>query len=222
MVTEINLNQELRPKKGPTPKILGMFWNPSLQFKRIKENPRILFPLFVVIVLQTGAMTFNAYTIKFDPSQFHGLNEQQLATAKQFAQITMIISGILLPILLILLFSALHILFAKFTSSDVNFKQLFSMNTYIFIIGTAGLILNSLIRFLINGDMTLIVTSLGSIIKTDGFASKLLNAIEVFSIWRVILTYLGLKIVANLSKSFALIVAIIVFLGGILIGAVLG
>ena len=59
-------------------------------------------------------------------------------------------------------------------------------------------------------------TSLGVFINVDGPMGVLLANIEVFGIWTLILTVIGLQRVAQFTKSQAMIVALVFFFVGII------
>lgn len=86
------------------------------------------------------------------------------------------------------------------------------MTTYILIIGAVGMLLNSLIQMLIGGSQSIYVTSLAGVMNSD---SLILAQFEVFSIWQLILTAIGLHKVGQLSKGAAWTIAIVFFLIGL-------
>ncbi|HEX6593423.1 MAG TPA: YIP1 family protein, partial [Bacillota bacterium] len=92
---------------------------------------------------------------------------------------------------------------AKIAQANVTFKQLFSMNTYILIISALGVIVNHAIALIIGSDPDVFVTSLGSAIDAPGVVGVLLQSIELFSIWGLIVTVIGLQKVAHFSKGLA-------------------
>ena len=115
----------------------------------------------------------------------------------------MIIIGIISPIFGTLISAVIYLLIAKIARSEVSFKQLFSMNTYIMFISALSLIINGIGIALLGGTVDTVYTSLGSIISTEGAISGLLNSIEVFTIWGLILSAIGLHKVAGFSKGLA-------------------
>lgn len=128
-------------------------------------------------------------------------------------KITVAITGIVSPIFGVLITSVIQLVIAKIASSAVTFKQLFSMNTFIMIIGAVGLILNMALRFGIGGKPEIYITSLAGLLNQDKVS--VLGSIEVFGIWGVILTALGLHKTAQFSKGLAWTIAIAFFLIGI-------
>jgi len=134
-----------------------------------------------------------------------------------FTQVIFVITGILAPAVSILVSSFVYFIVAKIVQSEVSFKQLFSMNTFIYIISVLGLFINALAFFAVdNPDPEVYLTSLNSIIEADGALGALFTSIDIFSIWNIILTALGLQIVAKFSKglSWGVVVGIFVILTG--------
>ena len=59
---------------------------------------------------------------------------EELAAVSMFTTITMIITGLFTPIFGVLIATVIYLIIAKIARSEVSFKQLFSMNTYIMMI----------------------------------------------------------------------------------------
>ncbi|MDQ0273536.1 YIP1 family protein [Cytobacillus purgationiresistens] len=199
--------------KPAKPSLLGMIWSPTEQFDRIKQNPKIWVPLLLVSLLFSFGMILMAFTMDASFFELGDLSEEETLLVLGFARITMAITGIITPIITVLISSAIYLLICKIASSDVTFRQLFSMNTYILIIGALGLVINSGFAALIGGNSDVFITSLAGLLNAG--PSSILNHIEVFSIWQTILIAIGLNRVAGLSKTVAWIIAIVFFLVGI-------
>ena len=128
--------------KGKNPSIWGMIWNPTEQFEKIKERPKIWGALAIVTLLFVIGMYLTSLG---DPIVIEGIPEipeEQLAAVSMFTTISMIITGLFTPIFGVLISSAIYLLIAKIARSQVSFKQLFSMNTYIMMISALSMIIN--------------------------------------------------------------------------------
>ena len=199
--------------QGRKPSILGILWNPTEQFERIKERPRIWGALGIVIVLFVIGM----YLTSLGPIPgLEGIPEEELATFKLIGTISMIVMGVLTPIIGALIGTLIYFLIAKIARSEVSFKQLFSMNIYIMIISALSIVINGIGIALLGGTADTMYTSLGSIISVEGAMGGLFNSLELFTIWGVILTALGLVKVANFSKGLAWTIAIVFFAIGVI------
>ncbi|MFJ5714891.1 Yip1 family protein [Neobacillus sp. NPDC093127] len=201
-----------------SPKLLGMFTSPGLQFERIKQNPRIWVPLIIISILYFAGSLLMANSI--DESIFNGqeLPKDQVEIILTFTKVVAVVMGALSPGITILISSAILLIIAKMANSAVSFKQLFSMNTYIAIIAAVGLIINMAVRFIIGGKPEIYITSLAGFLNLD--KAGVLSSVEVFGIWGVILTALGLHKTAQFSKGLAWTIAIAFFLIGMGFGLV--
>ncbi|MEH7304909.1 Yip1 family protein [Neobacillus drentensis] len=205
-----------------SPKLLGMFTSPGVQFERIKQSPKVWVPLFIISILYVIGMAFMALSMDANTLIEQGVPEDQVDLVLTITKVTVAVTGIIAPIIGVLISSAIQLAIAKMASSTVSFKQLLSMNTFIMIIGAAGLILNMGIRYAIGGDPEIYITSLAGLLNQE--KAGVLGSIEVFGIWSAVLTALGLHKTAQLSKGLAWTVAIIFFLisiGFALVGTLL-
>lgn len=208
--------------KKENPSLIGMFTNPSEQFARIKQNPKIWLPLTLICIMYAVGMGLMALSMDVTTLIDQGIPEDQAELFLGITRITVAVTGIVSPIIGILISSAIYLLIAKIAGSSVTFKQLFSLNTFIMFVGAIGLILNMAIRYGIGGNPEIYVTSLAGVLNLD--KPGVLGSIEVFGIWTTILTALGLHKTAGFSKGLAWTVAIIFFLitiGFALIGTAL-
>ncbi|WP_251552425.1 Yip1 family protein [Neobacillus muris] len=202
--------------KKETPSLIGMFTSPSEQFNRIKANPKIWLPLLVVSILYAIGLFFMVSAMDVSTLIDQGVPEDQADVILGITKVTVAITGIITPIIGALFSSVIHLVIAKAARSNVSFKQLYSMNIFIMVIGAAGLLLNMVIRFAIGGNPETYVTSLAGLVnmeKPGGLAS-----IEVFGIWSTILTAFGLHKTAEFSKGLSWTVAIIFFLLSVAFG----
>ena len=201
------------------PSLFGMFLEPRKQFERLKDNPIILVPFIIIAVLTTIGMFVMMSQIDFiaqDP-ELANMGEDELMFVTIFTQVIFVITGILAPAVSILVSSFVYFIVAKIAKSEVSFKQLFSMNTFIYIISILGIFVNALAFFAVdNPNPDVYLTSLNSMVEADGALGVLFTSIEIFSIWNIILTAIGLQIVARFSKglSWELVIGIFVLLTG--------
>src|SRR3954447_24490489 len=137
--------------KEQKPSLLGMFTSPSEQFERIKQTPKIWVPLLIVSILYAIGMTLMALSMDASTLIDQGVPGDQVNLVLGITKITVAITGILTPIIGVLISSAIHLIITKIANSPATFKQLFSMNTYIMVIGAAGVVLNTAIRYAIGG-----------------------------------------------------------------------
>lgn len=197
------------------PKLLGMIWSPSEQFERIRELPKIWGALIIVTIITMIVAMAQAASV--DVTEFADIPGVDADSFKMFSMITAMVTGIFIPVFSVLILSAIYLLIAKIVRSEVSFKQLFSLNTYLYFISALGGIVNALVSLLVGGgEPGVLYTSLSSILGADGSLGTILTNFEIFTIWGVILTAMGLERVARFSKGVAWGVAIGFFLIGIL------
>ncbi|MEH7436477.1 Yip1 family protein [Neobacillus drentensis] len=213
----MELQNEVKVQKEK-PSLFGMFTNPVQQFERIKENPKIWVPLIIVSIIYAIGTIFMALSMEASTLIDQGVPEDQVDLILTFTKVSVAVTGILSPIFGVLISSAIQLAIAKIASSPVTFKQLFSMNTFIMIIGATGLVLNMVIRYTIGGNFEVYITSLAGLLNQD--KAGFLGSIEVFGIWTLILTALGLHKTGQFSKGLAWTIAIIFFLIGIGFGLI--
>lgn len=201
------------------PALFGMILEPRKQLERLKDNPKILVPFIIVTILTTIGMFVMMSQIDFianDP-ELSKMPEDELMLVTIMTQVIFAITGIIVPAFSIAVSSLIYFIVAKIVKSEVSFKQLFSMNTFIYMISVFGLLVNAFAFFgMSNPDPDTYLTSLNSMIGEKGALGALFLSIEVFSIWSMIITVMGLQIVARFSKglSWGLIIGIFVVMTG--------
>lgn len=208
-------NVELQNDKGEKPSLLGMIWSPAEQFLKIRQRPTIWLPLILISILFTIGTYLTVSTIDYSSlfGEEIGLSAQEVEIAATFTKVISIVVGFFTPVFIILITSVIYLVICKIAKSDVKFKHLFSMTTYITFISTLGLLLNGLISMAIGGESIYMYTSIAGVLGTD---NAVLGAIELFSIWGTILTAIGLQKVAKLSKGLSWGVTITFFVLGLL------
>lgn len=207
---EMNVNPE---GTGEKPKIFGMIMNPSDQFARIREWPSIWLPLLIVTVLSVIGSIMMASGIDFmDQPGMEGIPAEELALIESISKITFIVVGIFTPAIGILISTVIYVAVAKIARADVGFKQLFSMNIFIYLIAALSLLVNGLAFMVVgNANEDVLFTSINSILGVEGPIGAFLNMVEVFSIWSLIITAIGLQIAGKFSKKLAWGVVIAVY-----------
>ena len=190
------------------PSLLKMFWRPKEQFVKIRSNPIIATPLIIVTVIYIIASMVKALLIRAEDLMLPGMTVQEAdmvaATAKAFTAM----SGFISPVFTILFMTLIYFIILKIARKNTTFKQLFSMNTYIFVVQAVGLLVNSLLMMVIDSSSGSAITSL-ALFNRDW---SLLNAIELFTIWKFVLTAIGFHLVGQLSKSTSIILVIVLFI----------
>lgn len=197
------------------PSLLKMITRPTEQFNRINKRPTFAGAIIAIIVLTTigtwlGLTGFDINTV-ISPEELNTFTSEEIEAFTIYSKATFIMINLIGVFFKALIMSLLFWFLAKSFESNVNFKQLLSMNLYIFFIISVGLFLNGFITTLVGAGPETMFTSLGALIKVDGMFGELLKNIEVFEIWSLVLTALGLQKVAGYPKNAAWLIAIIFF-----------
>lgn len=200
------MSEEVKSEK---PSLVGMITSPGEQLERIRERPLIWGPLiYVTILFIIGTW---AQSMGIEIPGLEGLSPEEEALVSRISTISTVVSAVFMPIIIIFISSVIYMLVAKIARSEVRFKQMFSMMTHITIIGALGVVLNGILFAVFGGGDGSYYTSLGSLIEAEGAMAGLLDSLEIFSIWNVILTAMGLERVARMSKTASWSVSIAFF-----------
>ncbi len=203
---------------GGKPSLLGLLFSPQEHFQRLKENPAFVWPLFWVILLYASYGAAMSYFSLETPEGRQSL-AMMGSNAKWFVPLT---GGIMMlftvPIILLFL-AGFHRLLMMLFQGEATFRQLFSLNTHLYITPViAGLI--HVVYLLIVGagqNYEVFPTSLAAIFPAEGALLAFLSAIEVFAIWKLILSAMGLRVLGNISSGKAWAIALIPFILSLLI-----
>lgn len=202
-------NRDLEPNLNVKPSLLGIINSPVEQFEKICNRPIIWGAMLVVTALTIIGTLLSFLSMDLESMIGEGVGTENLAVLKIVSTVTSIITGLITPIFSVLISSAIVLAIAKIANKEVTFKQLFSMNTFIYFIPAIGILINGLVHKLIGGNAQISVTSLAGLLNSD---SLLLGSIELFSIWHLVLFGIGLNKVARLSKAASWTITIIFFL----------
>lgn len=203
-------NTNLEPNLNVKPSLLGIISSPVDQLEKIRNRPIIWGAMLIVTALTVIGTLLSFLSMDLESMIGEGdVGAENIAVIKIVSMVTAIITGLITPIFSVLISSAIILAVAKIANKDVTFKQLFSMNTFIYFIPAIGLLINGLVHKLIGGNAQISVTSLAGLLNSD---SLLLGSIELFSIWHLVLFGIGLNKVARLSKAASWTITIIFFL----------
>ncbi|ENQ3107012.1 YIP1 family protein [Bacillus cereus] len=207
---EVNVNTQ--KVSGEKPSLFGMITSPSLQFERMRTNAPVWGAFFLLVLL--GGLGFMAigYASLKNPIMVEALKEDPTGTAKYFIMGGAFVTGLFMTAIMFFIGAALYKVIMMFMGNDTSYKKLLSITVYSGIISCIGLLVNAVLAIVLGTDGTVRYTSLGPLFEKGTTAFGIGNSIEIFAIWGLFVTWLGLHITAGLSKKQATILVVIFFL----------
>lgn len=223
------MTESMQPNNEATvklekPRLLGIITNPKETLNRIRENPKVLVPLLVVMFLTALATFIGFGTVDFVALGIEqGMSQQEAEMFSGFMSISFIAGGLIVPPITILIATLISLAITKIAGTGAKFKQLFSFSTFAFFISSIGGLLNAIIAYFVGVNVEMAsFTSLNGVIGAEGSLGGLLSYLELFTIWGTVISAMGLERVGGLSKKAAWTVAIIFFVIGALFAIIGG
>ena len=120
-------NREMENSVVEKPSLIGMIMNPTVQFERIRENPKILVAILIVTFLTVIGMLMmsSGMELPTDDPELAGMGEEELMVIAMISQVSFVIVGLFTPIFTIFISTVVLLIIAKIVRSEVSFKQLF-------------------------------------------------------------------------------------------------
>ncbi|MEH7461643.1 Yip1 family protein [Bacillus thuringiensis] len=206
---EANVNTQ--KVSGEKPSLFGMITSPSLQFERMRTNAPVWGAFFLLTLLGGIVYMAIAYASLDTPELAKALKEDPTGTAKYFIIGGGFVTGLITTVIMFFITAALYKVIMMFMGNDTTYKKLLSITVYSSVITYLGLLVNAVLVIVLGGDGTARFTSLGPLFEKGTVAFGIGNSIEIFAIWGLFVTWLGLHITAGLSKKQATILVVIFF-----------
>ncbi|MDV2682812.1 Yip1 family protein [Alkalihalophilus lindianensis] len=209
----------VEPKKEK-PSLFKVITDPGEQFSRIKENPKVLVPLLIVTVIYALWAAIMAFTTDFQALVGdipNGGDAAFFAEAEGFIRMTTFITSIIMPTLGAVIGAFIMWIAVKLTAGNATYKQLFSLNVFISLIAGLGLLINILIATMFNLNPIQMITGLTVLFDPFDPLYAFIAIFEVFAFWTLILTALGLQIVASMRPATAWTVTLVITVGAAVI-----
>ncbi|MEH6945337.1 Yip1 family protein [Bacillus sp. JJ722] len=204
-----NVNNPKNEVVASKPSLFGIIWSPVEQFEKIRNRPTIWIPLLIVTVIYVIGTYFSISQMNYSELLGDAIPADQMEIVMTVSKIVGAVASVFVPIIMILISSALYLLVAKIAGSKVTYQQLLSMKTLIMLISAIGLIFNGLFNITINNESDYTITSLAGVLGSD---NVMFGSVELFTIWSVVLTAIGLQKTAQLSKGLSWTVSIAFYL----------
>ncbi len=177
----------------------GVIAEPMKTFQVIREDPRVLIPIIIVLAVNLLLTIWLLPQIKEISEealkQAQTMTPEQIKTALKWTSIASIIGAVAAPPLIWLIQAALLALFNQFSIGAAKFKQLFAVAFFAWIPAFLGGLIKSVLMAMMGVKQAMAIsTSLALILPrgtNSGFWFVLLSKFDFFSIWSLILLVLG-------------------------------
>lgn len=218
---EANVNTQ--KVSGEKPSLFGMITSPSLQFERMRTNAPVWGAFFLMAVLGGLIGAIAAYLASMDPATIAQNKKLGIEMNPAMALGSGFVLLFIITIVTFFIGAAVYKILIMFMGNDTSYKKLLAITVYSSIITILGGIINIGLAWILGGNGQEMYTGLGSLFaSTGGVAYGIAKSIEVFTIWGLVVTGLGLHITAGLSKKQATILVVIFFIISLGLGAVGG
>ncbi|MDM5157319.1 Yip1 family protein [Bacillus sp. DX1.1] len=198
---------------GEKPSLLGMITSPGLQFERMKTKSPVWGAFFLFIVIAAIASAVTAYQAMNNPELIGNAPDEAAAgMMRNIALGAGAITGLLGAAVWFFIAAGFYKIIMMLMGNDTPYMKLLSIYLYASIVTYLGVVVNLILRVVLGGDATTSYTSLGTLFEPGTFAYGIGSAFEIFSIWGLVVTGLGLHIAAGLSKKQATILVVVFFI----------
>ncbi|MGA4465834.1 Yip1 family protein [Bacillus bombysepticus] len=218
---EANINtQDVGVKK---PSLLGMITSPSEQFERMKTSNAVWGAFWLLVLIAGLVGGFAAYVYSLTPEAIK-LNKELGVTVSAAMTYGMGFGVIAISMAFVFLLSAVvYKVLMVFISNDTSYKKLLAITVYSSVISLLGLLINTILAYILGGSGQEMYTGLEPIFaSSSGVVKGIVSKFEVFTIWGYAVTWLGLQITAGLTKKQATIITIVFFVLTLGMGALQG
>ena len=206
------MTAQIEAVKKEKPSLIGSIISPTVQFEKMRDSNKIWGAFFLLIILGGIIGALASYVSVNSPQMLKMLATPPTTQDKNIAVGTGLLLGVLGTALTLLITALFYRVIMMFMSNDTPYKKILAIIVYASLIKYMGSSINIVLAFILGGKGTEKYTSLGPLFETGTVASGIGNTFEIFSIWGLILTGIGLHITAGISKKQATILIIILFI----------
>jgi hypothetical protein len=209
-------------RMGEFSRITGVFFEPKKAFTDIAARPRWIVPVVLILlvsmvlmmiytqrggwrVMMEQQMASSSRTAQLSPEQ----RQQQIEIGVKYASLSAYITPILIPLSLLIMAGVLTGITAGILSAPVRFSQVFAIVCYANLVGVIRgllvlvvLLMKNITDFDLRNPM---MSNPGYFLdpKTSSkFLFSLAGALDLFSLWIMLLIAIGLKAAAGKKLSF--------------------
>ncbi len=209
-------SQPAAPEQGLLTRAFGVITSPGTTFRAVAAAPRpvgIMFVACLIIGLATAVPQFTAHgrqaTLDLQVQQTERFTGQsvtpeayaRMERASQYSPyITMVSVFVFLPAACVLFGAIYWVVLNSLFGGTAAFKQVLGVVTHASIIGALGAVAAAPIQYVsetpsVLGPFTF--AALAPMLPTGSFVASLLGGINFFTLWQVVVTAIGLAVLAR-------------------------
>ncbi|MGG5741065.1 Yip1 family protein [Bacillus cereus group sp. IBL03679] len=208
---EANINTQDEGAKKPS--LFGMVTSPGLQFERMKTKSPVWGGFFLFLLMGTILSAAVAYLGLLNTPELAKLVKDDTTGIMKWTTLGFgAVGGLVGTAVGLFVVAGFYKVIMMFMSNDTPYMKILSIYIYANVVFYVGSLLNVALGYILGGNGADKYTSLGPLFEQGTIAYGIGSAFEVFNIWSLILTGLGLRIVAGLSKKQAIILISIFFI----------
>ena len=226
MSAEVSEAKEL----GVFGRIIGIFTSPKEAFQDINNKPNWLIPFLIVtaavLIVQFFLMDIGLAD-RLAQLEARDIPEAQMEIARNQMQGPLkYVQFVIIPIMTLLMWcivSGIHLFFVNVPfGGETNFKKMFAVTAWSSLINVVAVLLR-MVLVMSKGTSIGVTTSLAILLPTPGLSEtpsllfKLLAHLDIFAIWGLFLTAIGISEISKLNINKAATVVIIMWALWILI-----
>lgn len=216
------------PKRSGLGQVLRMFYEPSAVFRELAHTPSWVWPVVVLVVFSLASQLVIAPRIDMEGTIREQMAksgrqvteeqlEQAVAIGGKFAKVTMYVSPLLIPIMLLIM-AGVYALGLRLVGGDTEFGKVFSGVSHALlppglVSGALMLVVASQRDSLLGTEVEhLVKSSVGSWLGPDAHRALVAagSVLDVFNVWQWVLVVLALQIIGKVKRGQAIgIVAVV-------------
>ena len=215
--------------------IFNIYFAPSKVFMSLKEKPRWITPLVIILVVVavtaavTVTLTRDTIVARQEEAfEERGLTEEQIEQARQFTTgpailISSVLSAVIFTTILLLVFTLIANLFIPLFGGESGFKRVFSVICFSALVTVPAAILKLIMIAMMRSPF--VTTSLALVVPNlakTSFLYQLLAGFDFFVLWEMILVAMGISITNSVVKKNAYILVFTIWIVSIFVGIGLG
>ncbi|MGE1027520.1 YIP1 family protein [Bacillus sp. GMs2/2] len=215
---DVSLENKETNKKGPS--IFGIITSPIAQFEKLMISTSIWKQFLFIALLGGLAAALNAYIVQTSPAMMK-LAESQSTGFKVPLSVTLgmsVVFGTLAVAVKFFVIAGIYKMIMLFMMNDTTYKKILSIVVYSGIFSIISVFVNSILSLFFGDSYQVNYTSLAPLFDIGTKMNAIAGSFELFSIWGLIITGLGLHIVAGLTKKQSIILVIILFIVTVILG----